>query len=149
MCNEDAKRNDAEPRRSFNMLFVFIILSLTTSSDWRHDLCTGDQVVNRYVNYAQGFSVGIPRTLIGRRVPVSGPSAVLVLCFRATVRASSGSTVNQILLSGQVLQSQRLKPQGSSKIAAALLSVNTGHAWDDFLPVAQRFTIATRRRSKT
>src|SRR4030095_1051257 len=55
------------------MLFVFIILSLTTSSDWRHDLCTGDQIVNRYVNYAQGFSVGIPRKLIGRRVPVSGP----------------------------------------------------------------------------
>ena len=36
-------------------------------------MCTGDRIVNRYVNYAQGFSVGIPRKLIGRRVPVSGP----------------------------------------------------------------------------
>ena len=36
-------------------------------------MCTGDQIVGRYVNYAQGFSVGIPRNVIGRRVPVSGP----------------------------------------------------------------------------
>ena len=55
------------------MLFVFIILSLTTAPDWRHDLCTGDRIVGRYVNYAEGFSVGIPRNLIGRHVPVSGP----------------------------------------------------------------------------
>jgi hypothetical protein len=55
------------------MFFLFVILSLTTPSDWRHDLCTGDRIVGRYVNYAEGFSVGIPRNLIGRRVPVSGP----------------------------------------------------------------------------
>jgi hypothetical protein len=54
-------------------LFVFMILSLTTPSDLRHDLCTGDRIVGRYVNYAEGFSVGIPRKLIGRRVRVSGP----------------------------------------------------------------------------
>jgi hypothetical protein len=55
------------------MFFLFVILSLTRPSDWRQDLCTGDRVVGRYVNYAEGFSVGIPRNLTGRRVPVSGP----------------------------------------------------------------------------
>jgi hypothetical protein len=55
------------------MFFLFIILSLSSPSDWRHDLCSGDRIVGRYVNYAEGFSVGIPRKLIARRVPVSGP----------------------------------------------------------------------------
>ena len=49
------------------------MISVGTPSDWRHDLCTGERIVGRYVNYAEGFSVGIPRNLIGRRVPVSGP----------------------------------------------------------------------------
>ena len=55
------------------MFFLFIIISLTTHSDWRHDLCTGNRIVGRYVNYSEGFSVGVPRNLIGLRVPVSGP----------------------------------------------------------------------------
>jgi hypothetical protein len=42
---------------SGSMFFLFIILSLTVPSDWREDLCTGDRIVGRYVNYAEGFSV--------------------------------------------------------------------------------------------
>ncbi len=55
------------------MFFLFLVLSLTTPSDWRQDLCTGQRVVGRYVNYAEGFSVALPRNLVGRIVPVSGP----------------------------------------------------------------------------
>lgn len=55
------------------MFFLLMILSLTTPSGWRQDLCTGDRIVGRYVNYAEGFSVGIRRNLVARIVPVSGP----------------------------------------------------------------------------
>jgi len=55
------------------MFFLFMILSFTAPSDWRHDLCTGERIVGRYINYAEGFSVGIPRNLTARRVPVAGP----------------------------------------------------------------------------
>lgn len=52
---------------------LLITLALISASDWKHDVCTGEPVSGRYVNYAEGFSVGIPRDLKGRRVRVSGP----------------------------------------------------------------------------
>jgi hypothetical protein len=55
------------------MTFLFLIIALTTGSDWKRDVCAGDPVSGRYVNYAEGFSVGIPRDLNARRVRVSGP----------------------------------------------------------------------------
>ena len=55
------------------MLVLLAILALTPAADWKHDVCSGDRVSGRYVNYAQGFSVGIPRELEGRRIRVSGP----------------------------------------------------------------------------
>src|SRR5438034_323600 len=55
------------------MTLILIVLALTTSSDWKRDECRGDRVSGRYINYAEGYSVGIPRDLKGRRVRVSGP----------------------------------------------------------------------------
>lgn len=40
---------------------------------WKKLQCTGMTVTGRYVNYAEGFSVAIPRGLTGRRGQAAGP----------------------------------------------------------------------------
>ena len=56
------------------MTSLFLIfLVLTTQSDWKNLQCTGDLVSGRYVNYAEGFSVGIPAGLKGKRGQAAGP----------------------------------------------------------------------------
>jgi hypothetical protein len=65
------------------MPLLLVILALTPAADWKQDVCSGDPVYGRYVNYAVGFSVGIPRDLKGRRTRVSGPErGVTILLSR-------------------------------------------------------------------
>ena len=56
------------------MAHLFLIfLALSSQSDWKHIQCTGEFVSGRYVNYAEGFSVGIPLGLTGKRGQAGGP----------------------------------------------------------------------------
>jgi hypothetical protein len=50
-----------------------ILLALTPQSDWKRLQCTGEFIAGRYVNYAEGFSVGIPSGLKGKRGQAAGP----------------------------------------------------------------------------
>jgi len=50
-----------------------ILLALTPQSDWKRLQCTGEFFSGRYVNYAEGFSVGIPSGLKGKRGQAAGP----------------------------------------------------------------------------
>jgi hypothetical protein len=54
-------------------VFVLTFLALTSLSEWKALQCTGEPVIDRYVNYAEGFSVAIPAGLQGRRGQVVGP----------------------------------------------------------------------------
>jgi hypothetical protein len=65
------------------MLLLLLSLALTPAADWKHDVCDGDRVYGRYVNYAVGYSVGIPRDLKARRTRISGPErGVTILLSR-------------------------------------------------------------------
>ena len=56
------------------MTYLFLILfALSTDSDWKNLQCKGEFFSGRYVNYAQGFSVGIPLGLKGKRGQAAGP----------------------------------------------------------------------------
>jgi hypothetical protein len=46
---------------------------LTGMSEWKQWQCEGSPVTDRYVNYAEGFSVAIPAGLQGRRGQAAGP----------------------------------------------------------------------------
>jgi hypothetical protein len=50
-----------------------ILLALAPHSDWKRLQCTGEFFSGRYVNYAEGFSVGIPFRLKGKRGQAAGP----------------------------------------------------------------------------
>ncbi len=52
---------------------VLSLVQLGTSPEWKRLQCEGTAVVDRYVNYAEGFSVGLPRGLPGRRGQQGGP----------------------------------------------------------------------------
>jgi hypothetical protein len=54
-------------------LLILGFLALTTSPEWKRLQCTGDAVGGRYVNYAEGFSVGMPVGLKGKRGQAAGP----------------------------------------------------------------------------
>ena len=48
-------------------------MALTPQSDWKRLQCTGEFISGRYVNYAVGYSVGIPTELKGKRGQADGP----------------------------------------------------------------------------
>jgi hypothetical protein len=50
-----------------------ILLALSSHTDWKNLQCTGEFFSGRYVNYAEGFSVGIPLGLKGKRGQADGP----------------------------------------------------------------------------
>jgi hypothetical protein len=52
---------------------LLMLLALTPQSDWKRLQCTGEFFSGRYVNYAEGFSVGLPPRLKGKRGQASGP----------------------------------------------------------------------------
>jgi hypothetical protein len=54
-------------------LLILGFLSLTTNPEWKRLQCSGDAVGGRYVNYAEGFSVGMPAGLKGKRGQAAGP----------------------------------------------------------------------------
>ena len=49
------------------------LLLLRGMSEWKQWQCEGSPVTDRYVNYAEGFSVAIPAGLQGRRGQAAGP----------------------------------------------------------------------------
>lgn len=56
------------------MTRLFLLLIIATShSDWKHLQCTSTFFSGRYINYAEGFSVGIPLGLKGKRGQADGP----------------------------------------------------------------------------
>lgn len=54
-------------------LLILGFLALNTNPDWKRLQCSGDAVGGRYVNYAVGFSVGLPVGLKGKRGQAAGP----------------------------------------------------------------------------
>jgi hypothetical protein len=52
---------------------LLILLALTPQPDWKRLQCTGEFISGRYINYAVGYSVGIPTGLKGKRGQASGP----------------------------------------------------------------------------
>lgn len=53
--------------------FLAGILLLTSFGQWKQWQCQGEPVTGRYFNYAQGFSIAIPKHLSGRRGQSAGP----------------------------------------------------------------------------
>lgn len=60
------------------MIFLVSVLLLTnfnqeSHDQWRKLLCQGRIISNRYFNYAEGFSLGMPRGFKGRAGQAAGP----------------------------------------------------------------------------
>jgi hypothetical protein len=56
------------------MIAMLLPMALELAApDWRAAQCGGDQVVGRYTNFAEGFSVAIPKEFVGRRGSQAGP----------------------------------------------------------------------------
>src|SRR5215208_6446241 len=53
--------------------FLAGILVLTSLGQWKQWQCQGHPVSRRYLTYAEGFSVAIPKGLRGRRGQSAGP----------------------------------------------------------------------------
>jgi hypothetical protein len=53
--------------------FLVGVLVLTSLGQWKEWQCRGTAISKRYFNYAEGFSVAIPRALQGRRGQDAGP----------------------------------------------------------------------------
>lgn len=53
--------------------FLVGVLVLTSLGQWKQWQCQGSAISGRYFNYAEGFSVAIPRDLQGRRGQAAGP----------------------------------------------------------------------------
>jgi hypothetical protein len=54
-------------------ILVLSFLAQISLSEWKAEQCRGEIVTDRYVNYAEGFSVAMPTGLQGRRGEASGP----------------------------------------------------------------------------
>jgi hypothetical protein len=69
---------DTSQMRVFMAAFLIGVLFVTSLgqtklAQWKQLQCTGRTVSNRYVNYAEGFSVAIPKPLKGRAGQAAGP----------------------------------------------------------------------------
>lgn len=77
------------------MTFLLLIfLAFTNQSEWKRLQCTGDVVHGRYVNYAEGFSVGMPVGLKGKRGQAAGPE-------RGVSIPLSGNCLGVVVLYGE------------------------------------------------